>query len=156
MIPLIFHNCSLTCIDQRATPLVNIQNDLGPVRSIMYAVLSYRRPRAAIVTTSPSVNLRGSWEFARCSSCSLTSPRTCRTRGTLLQRYKGTGNDGNGFKICRFMSRLWDLIRGRSSGSSGSEKCPPGATLHGNAIWDDSLFPSPSSYTVLNKNFTKH
>ena len=34
------------------------------------------------------------------------------------------------------MSRLWDLIRGRSSSSSW----PPGATLHGNAIWFPDQF----------------
>ena len=44
------------------------------------------------------------------------------------------------------MSRLWDLIRGRSS---GSEKFPPpGATLHGNAIWfpDQFLLSSMPAY----------
>ena len=44
------------------------------------------------------------------------------------------------------MSRLWDLIRGRSS---GSEKAPlTGATLHGNAIWfpDQFLLSSMPAY----------
>ena len=42
------------------------------------------------------------------------------------------------------MSRLWDLIRGRSS----AEKCPPGVTLHGNAIWfpDQFLLSSMPAY----------